>query len=126
VAAGPVAEGAQRGFANAARSASAGMTSILLHAARTTTRTHRCGAQEMTVGKLASKRGDTSQRGNWCNFRNERYPLLEQLRRQLCPRHRRLNREPFERIGEWCASIPTQGMLEFDYVSSTRPQKHAL
>ena len=51
-----------------------------------------------------SKRGDTSQNGNWCNFRNEKLD------------------------GNQCAidmdfskTLPWRGILEFDYVSTTRP-----
>ena len=58
--------------------------------------------KEMASSKT-SKRNDTSQKGNWSNFRNEK-----------------LNNMPFE-INEENASTLHFGTLEFDYVSTTRP-----
>eukprot|EP00603_Paraphysomonas_imperforata_P008260 CAMPEP_0114432380 /NCGR_PEP_ID=MMETSP0103-20121206/11125_1 /TAXON_ID=37642 ORGANISM="Paraphysomonas imperforata, Strain PA2" /NCGR_SAMPLE_ID=MMETSP0103 /ASSEMBLY_ACC=CAM_ASM_000201 /LENGTH=1408 /DNA_ID=CAMNT_0001602053 /DNA_START=145 /DNA_END=4371 /DNA_ORIENTATION=- len=51
-----------------------------------------------------ARRGDTSQKGNWCNFRNEK-----------------INSSSIEIGMEFSKSLPWSGVLEFDYVSTTRP-----
>lgn len=50
-----------------------------------------------------AKRGDTSQKGNYCNFRNEQLSGVE-----------------VEVNTEYTKSLPWTGVLEFDYVSTTR------
>ena len=55
-----------------------------------------------------AKRGDTSQKGNWCNYRNEK-----------------INGTPCAIDMEFSKSLPFRGVLEFDYVSTTRPPPDA-
>ncbi|GMH51778.1 hypothetical protein TrST_g8706 [Triparma strigata] len=62
--------------------------------------------KEMASSKT-SGRNDTSQKGNWSNFRNEK-----------------LNNAPFE-ITEENANTLHFGTLEFDFVSTTRPPADA-
>ena len=50
-----------------------------------------------------AKRGDTSQKGNYCNFRNERLAGVE-----------------VEINIEYTKALPWSGVLEFDYVTTTR------
>jgi hypothetical protein len=59
---------------------------------------------ESDFSKNHSRRADTSQKGNWFNFRNEKY----------C-------NEPFTIDAHFVDSLPQSGTLEFDYVSTTRP-----
>jgi len=54
-----------------------------------------------------SERGDTSQKGNWYNFRNERFNSVTYNEMVID--------DPF------LSDIPTEGFLEFDYVSTNRP-----
>lgn len=62
---------------------------------------------ESQFSEKLSKRGDTSQKGNYSNFRNER-----------------LNRAQETIIDiELVTSLGYSGVLEFDYVSTTRPSK---
>jgi len=70
---------------------------------------HAVHMEEMNFSRNCSTRGDTSQKGNWTNFRNER-----------------LNQQPFVMTPEWCTNIPHRGSLEFDYVSTTRPPRDVL
>ena len=51
-----------------------------------------------------AKRDDTSQNGNWNNFRNETY-----------------RGESFVMDKEWLQDIPSHGTVEFDFVSTERP-----
>jgi hypothetical protein len=51
-----------------------------------------------------AKRGDTSQKGNWCNFRNEKLAGVE-----------------VEVNVEYTKALPWSGVLEFDYITTTRP-----
>jgi hypothetical protein len=51
-----------------------------------------------------AKRGDTSQKGNWCNFRNEK-----------------IDGTSCNIDMEFSKALPWSGVLEFDYVSTTRP-----
>lgn len=55
-----------------------------------------------------AKRGDTSQKGNWCNFRNEKF-----------------NGSPCAIDMDFSKSLPWNGVLEFDYVATTRPPPDA-
>jgi uncharacterized membrane protein YgcG len=61
-------------------------------------------AVESKFSELKSKRNDTSQHGNWYNFRNEKY-----------------NNEEIIIDIEFIKNIPWNGYLEFDYVTTTRP-----
>ena len=61
-------------------------------------------ADQVAVGK-ASGRRDTSQKGNWQNFRNEF-----------------LDEKPIEISTAWFATMPKKGTLRFDYVSTLRPR----
>lgn len=61
-----------------------------------------CAANEQ------SNRGDTSQHGNWCNFRNETLDGQEIV----------IDKEKLEELRR-----KRSGVLEFDYVSTTRPPK---
>jgi hypothetical protein len=61
-------------------------------------------AVESKNSELKSKRNDTSQKGNWYNFRNER-----------------LNNTEITIDIEFTKNIPWNGFLEFDYVTTTRP-----
>lgn len=51
-----------------------------------------------------AKRGDTSQKGNWCNFRNEKLAGVE-----------------VEVNIDYTKNLPWAGVLEFDYITTTRP-----
>ena len=53
-------------------------------------------------------RRDTSQHGNWCNFRNESF-----------------NGEKMQLEPHWFTSLPMIGRLRFDYISTERPAKIA-
>lgn len=70
---------------------------------------HAVHMEETNFSRNCSMRGDTSQKGNWTNFRNER-----------------LNQQPFVMTPEWCTNMPHRGSLEFDYVSTTRPPRDVL
>ena len=60
---------------------------------------------EIFAGK-AGGRLDTSQKGNWQNFRNEFY-----------------EDKPVEITSSWFVDMPTRGRLKFDYVSTRRPRR---
>jgi hypothetical protein len=64
-------------------------------------------AQEAYEGKTQSGRKDTSQKGNWQNFRNERLNSLT------------LNETTID--AAFIDALPKEGFLEFDYVSTARP-----
>ena len=55
-----------------------------------------------------ARRGDTSQKGNYCNFRNEK-----------------LADEEVEVNIDFTKSLPWTGVLEFDYITTTRPPPEA-
>ena len=57
-----------------------------------------------THTRRSAKLGDTSQKGNWMNFRNEVF-----------------RGAPFTVTSWWLDPVPQQGILEFDYVSTFRP-----
>jgi hypothetical protein len=60
-----------------------------------------------TSFRRKEKNGDTSQKGNWMNFRNENFRGLPHC------------------ITPWFLDpVPKQGVLEFDYVSTTRPDEY--
>lgn len=59
---------------------------------------------ESDFSKNHSRRGDTSQKGNWYNFRNEMF-----------------NGVDITIDKEYIDNLPPTGTLEFDYVSTTRP-----
>jgi hypothetical protein len=61
-------------------------------------------AVESKFSELKSKRNDTSQHGNWFNFRNEKY-----------------NNHEIIIDMEFIKNIPWNGYLEFDYVTTSRP-----
>jgi Ran GTPase-activating protein (RanGAP) involved in mRNA processing and transport len=64
------------------------------------------GNSERRESKTRSGRGDTSQKGNWENFRNEQHG------------------ETFVELnGKWLADIPRKGTLTFDYISTTLQTK---
>ena len=63
---------------------------------------------EKRFSRTKSTRGDTSQKGNWENFRNEN-----------------LNHETQKLDSNWFVKIPKFGKLRFDYVSTTRSSKAA-
>lgn len=60
---------------------------------------------ETRYSERSSRRGDTSQKGNWFNFRNEVMDGVE-----------------FSIDREFTLNLPTSGILEFDYVSTSRPK----
>lgn len=62
--------------------------------------------EESNYSKNISKRGDTSQKGNWYNFRNE---LFNTRDNEICI------------DAAFVADLPKAGVLEFDYVSTFRP-----
>ncbi|CAM9323480.1 unnamed protein product [Ectocarpus fasciculatus] len=64
------------------------------------------GNQERQCSKSTGQ-ADTSQHGNWQNFRNAEY-----------------NREPVVLTSAWFIKPPSSGMLRFDYVSTSRPDYH--
>ena len=55
-----------------------------------------------------ARRGDTSQKGNYCNFRNEKLAGVE-----------------VEINVEYTKKLPWEGVLEFDYITTTRPRPDA-
>ena len=59
---------------------------------------------ESNFSKNQSRRGDTSQKGNWFNFRNESFDGVDVTVDK-----------------EYIDNLPETGTLEFDYVSTTRP-----
>lgn len=61
---------------------------------------------EKLFSRQRSGRGDTSQHGNWENFRNEE-----------------LDGRPVVLSSAFFRSLPARGKLCFDYVSTTRPRK---
>ncbi|ETV96818.1 hypothetical protein, variant [Aphanomyces invadans] len=61
---------------------------------------------EKQFSKSRSGRGDTSQHGNWENFRNEW-----------------LDGKPTILTSHFFQTMPQKGKLEFDYVSTTRPTR---
>jgi hypothetical protein len=62
-----------------------------------------------TSKRRKSRNGDTSQKGNWMNFRNEIF------------------RGNPHTISSWFLDpVPKQGVLEFDYVSTSRPDIYTL
>ena len=67
-------------------------------------------SSEVAASK-ASGRGDTSQKGNWQNFRNEF-----------------MDAKPVSLSLAWFVALPRTGRIHFDYVSTRRPRKcnHAL
>lgn len=70
--------------------------------------------KESEYSRLHSKRGDTSQKGNWNNFRNE-----------VMYDHNGMHEFVLDQ--EFVENMPSKGILEFDYVSTSRPnsQVHA-
>ncbi|KAG5175366.1 hypothetical protein JKP88DRAFT_351489 [Tribonema minus] len=62
-------------------------------------------ARERDESQHRSGRSDTSQRGNWHNFRNET-----------------LNGAPVRLTSQWLVDPPRRGRLRFDYVSTRRPR----
>jgi len=63
---------------------------------------------ESEFGRLHSGRGDTSQHGNWYNFRNARYTVGGETRECVVDR-------------DFVKNPPEGGTVEFDFVSTTRP-----
>ncbi|CAK4070843.1 unnamed protein product [Aphanomyces euteiches] len=61
---------------------------------------------EKQFSKARSGRGDTSQHGNWENFRNEM-----------------VDGKPAILTSSFFQTMPLKGKLEFDYVSTTRPPR---
>ena len=62
--------------------------------------------EESNYSKNLSKRNDTSQKGNWYNFRNELFNTRD-------------NEIAID--AAFVANLPKDGLLEFDYVSTFRP-----
>jgi Ran GTPase-activating protein (RanGAP) involved in mRNA processing and transport len=62
--------------------------------------------EEQDHSKTQSGRGDTSQHGNWTNFRNEKYKGL-----------------PFVLTTIFFEDLPHEGRLEFDYVMTMPPTR---
>ena len=58
-----------------------------------------------SINRRKAKLGDTSQRGNWMNFRNEVFR----------------GDKDFVMTNQFLNTVKTHGILEFDYVSLTRP-----
>eukprot|EP00605_Chrysophyceae_sp_TOSAG23-4_P002782 GSChrysophyteH1.ASY1.ANO1.3066.1 assembled CDS len=68
---------------------------------------------ESEYSRSKSGREDTSQNGNWFNFRNAK----------------RITRKGAEDIiidQDFCDNLPRSGIIEFDYVSTTRPLERLL
>lgn len=63
---------------------------------------------ESGYSRLYSTRGDTSQYGNWYNFRNSKYSTDA-------------GSEPLVIDQDFLDHLPLTGILEFDYVSTSRP-----
>eukprot|EP01041_Mallomonas_annulata_P000200 gene200-359_t len=61
---------------------------------------------ESEFSEKYSKRGDTSQKGNWYNFRNECF---------------RGGQNEITIDADFALNTPWNGVIEFDYVSTTRP-----
>ena len=61
---------------------------------------------EREFSKKRSGRADTSQHGNWENFRNARF-----------------NSDPIVLTQSFFTSLPKTGILSFDYVSTARPKR---
>ncbi|EQC36905.1 hypothetical protein SDRG_05733 [Saprolegnia diclina VS20] len=61
---------------------------------------------EKQFSKTRSCRGDTSQHGNWENFRNELF-----------------DGKPVVLTSAFFQNVPSKGKLEFDYVSTSRPKR---
>ncbi|KDO32962.1 hypothetical protein SPRG_02654 [Saprolegnia parasitica CBS 223.65] len=61
---------------------------------------------EKQFSKTRSCRGDTSQHGNWENFRNEL-----------------LDGKPVVLTSAFFQNLPAKGKLEFDYISTSRPKR---
>lgn len=66
-------------------------------------------ASEALFSRRKSRRGDTSQEGNWFNFRNGKYSSSSKSTKDV------LIDQAF------VDNLPQSGTLEFDYVSTTRP-----
>ena len=64
---------------------------------------------ESEHSKQYSGRQDTSQNGNWYNFRNEKYTVNGQIS------------QDFIIDKDFIRNLPTVGTIEFDYVSTSRP-----
>jgi len=62
-----------------------------------------------TNKRRKQRNGDTSQKGNWMNFRNETF-----------------RGNPYT-ISPWFLDpVPKQGLLEFDYISTSRPDEYVM
>jgi len=70
---------------------------------------------ESDFSRRKSGRGDTSQEGNWFNFRNCYYSLSEET-----------DKDSFVIDRAFLDKLPTEGVLEFDYVSTRRPLQDAV
>lgn len=66
---------------------------------------------EADFSKNHSGRGDTSQQGNWNNFRNERYTIDKETKEMSIDK-------------DFIRNLPGAGYLEFDYVSTARPSPY--
>jgi hypothetical protein len=64
---------------------------------------------ESEFSKLLSGRMDTSQQGNWYNFRNEKFTASNNQTTEII-----IDRE-------FIKNLPSNGIVEFDYVSTMRP-----
>ena len=62
--------------------------------------------EESQYSKNSSKRNDTSQKGNWNNFRNELYKSAD---------------NSITLDASFLSNLPKEGILEFDYISTLRP-----
>jgi hypothetical protein len=88
-------------------------------------------AEESLVSKTQSGRGDTSQNG-WVPGPSCRCSPLSRVvrRRVLCRkwcnfRNVRMNKRPFVLDNDNIDELPRSGVLEFDYVGTTRPPPDA-
>eukprot|EP01038_Epipyxis_sp_PR26KG_P005255 gene5255-7303_t len=65
--------------------------------------------KESEYSHMQAHRGDTSQSGNWFNFRNEKFTSTDGVKKDFC-----IDKD-------FLKNLPLTGTVEFDYVSTTRP-----
>lgn len=67
---------------------------------------------EAEYSRYRAGRGDTSQNGNWFNFRNEKYTTVHGITNEI-----RIDKD-------FIMNLPADGNIAFDYVSTRRPKLH--
>jgi len=73
---------------------------------------------EATQSRLFSARMDTSQFGNWLNFRNSEWDGKPIMSKENAAKETGIDQD-------FVSDLPAKGVLEFDYVSTTRPRRRA-